>query len=254
MAVTVLKSERMLNIERAEALLKTLQPSLNSRSLAIHEAGHAAMHWFLGEAEVTDLIDMRGNAHTSKMITVYMLNNFVPRQFQRCLAIREIMAFLAGPAAESRHNCRNWSDRLHWFTQGLADWSTDRRSRFGDFGQATEYAQVLYTQSGEWYRFLTTVAQWTQEALEIPAVWKGVEALADRLEFQNTMRGSVAAKLLSHASGFAKCPLDELGEPWWGRCRIQGHSSTWDDIQRDTEKVRAAIRRAAPHLSGQIRS
>ena len=63
------------------------------------------------------------------------------------------------------------------------------------------------------------------------------------------MTGGVAARILGNASSLETYPLNELGQAWWDKCRIQALPSiSWDIIQPSDVRWQAAIRRVAPNL------
>ncbi len=195
----------------------------NSRETSIHEAGHAVMDWFHGQDHRIIKIDMRGNSSNHAFVRTQRtdgpswINSAFANDaiFARSLAVRSIMVSLAGPAAQARYEMT----QDEWFSDLFDEWIDEYEEPVCDMGQAVAAAKALHLPHGKrWHRFLKTVADWTFEAIEIPKVWTAIEALADRLQTVQTMKGSMASRIIERTSGNGWEMIPSLGRKWKRRC------------------------------------
>lgn len=128
-----------------------------------------------------------------------------------------MMDSLAGPTAEFKY--LGWSDDERSIEDRFEQWELSPKGVYSDIDYAIAFAIARHGKNKEGMEFLYQVSKWTQELIDVPKVWVGVNALADRLQIQTRMDGEEALEIMQKASGFKGMPLMELGQPWAERCK-----------------------------------
>ncbi len=191
------------------------------RSLAYHEAGHAAMYWVFGH--LLEFVDMRGNRKNAAFVrsrplwfgrfeTVRNMPETV-RHANRLGCQRECMVRLAGYAAQSRVD-----DELRgevWYLDILLDCEEWEYDEDHDINRAVSAAKGFYGDNGTAWRLLKRMASWTDEAFNHPQLWAGVESLAERLQsVRRRISGGRVFGILNKAWPDAKLPCLNMEKKW----------------------------------------
>lgn len=194
-------------------------PEERRREIAYHEAGHAVMFFFFGES--IDGINMRGSVNFAAMVKkramalyghVAHMRSTALHSLAKATAARECMINLAGPCAAHIFNggTSEWLDELfedHW-DEELIDNT--------DLTKTIKMAKALHDTPGRQQQFINRMAQWTEEALSMPHLWRLVEALGERLNTQKSMTGDSALRIMQKAWG-DRGSLPFYEDPKWKR-------------------------------------
>jgi hypothetical protein len=198
------------------------------RSVAYHEAGHAAIHWFFGTLGDFYGISMVPNGDTWARVTskgcnwdfrvvVEPLTKVLPRQ-ARVNAARCILFNLAGPWVQNQVEDRDptWLDvevDLHW----------DDGAGYDDDADVCRAIRAAFAAVGEKgsrpWSMLRRVARWVEEALSEPRMWRVVEALATRLQQVDVLGPEEAIGLMEDAYGGHVTPQAYACRKWRRRFR-----------------------------------
>lgn len=194
------------------------------KASAYHEAGHAAVLFFLGSRDEVQFIDMVGNRKNSAFIrrqgfsptsSVSLLQN-LPPNIQRMFVTHRIMFDLAGAFAEDKLKPAGL-DMLSLLDELDCNHSGhDADENCCDYGTALAAARIVYPDSERGaYRFLNTVARWTTEAIAEPRLWRVVEAVAARLLRARRISGETAFAIADKAWGEStRCPMLKSDRKW----------------------------------------
>ncbi len=197
------------------------------RSLAYHEAGHAAMYWVFGN--LPEFIDMRGNRKNAAFVrsrplwfgrfeTVRNMPETV-RHANRLGCQRECMVRLAGYAAQSRVDDKLGGEVWYLDLLECDEWLYDEDH---DINRAVSAAKGLYGDNGNAWWFLNRMASWTDEAFNHPQLWAGVESLAERLQsVQRRISGNRVFDIMNKAWPDANLPIWSMGQKWRRRFRMR---------------------------------
>ncbi len=163
-------------------------------AIAYHEAGHAAIHAFLGDdyshfdsLSIIPENGSMGRLSRARMMPFDFSHNGDPAimDILKERAKSRIILSLAGPVAEAiakgeysphlidEENPEIW-DCLSFDT--IEDW------RAGcDMGKAWTMAEAIQSRPWPAYRIMRQLETWTEEMLRTPDVWQVVETLAEML-------------------------------------------------------------------------
>lgn len=201
------------------------------KETAHHEAGHAVMFWLWWDDGNIHNINMRPTTKRlgavnsySPISEVWIISTLREKSpvVAKNKAMSGIMKHMAGPAAGSWFNGTgsDWFDveaEEYFSVQGIEFINVEN----SDMARAVAAAKALHGDAGEIsrqaYRFLRTVAKWTEDAIFHPKAWPMVEALGARLETQQTMRASTAIQVMEQAAGDGwnhPVRLHALGRTW----------------------------------------
>lgn len=176
---------------------------------AYHEAGHAAMYFFFGEAEDLHSVDIIPNTQNSRAGRTSAMTFDRQRElmsvsvgcddYRRIEAITWIMIDLAGYSAENKvafPDCpgRNWLEveRENQF------WDPDPVS---DFSKAEGVARAFCGEGRSHWGFISRLGRWTDEAIRSPRMWKVVEVLTAELLGNDRLEGKTAWRIMKDAWG-----------------------------------------------------
>lgn len=186
-------------------------------TLAYHEAGHAAMHWFfgtLGDLQLISMVPDEINMAYVRSKPFNMAPTFIaplPEPYQKPAVIKAIMHNLAGPSAENRVTEQD----PEWFSCAFDECEWDDDSH--DIPRAIELSRVLHGQGRRAWGFCRIVAKWTDEALDMPVMRAVVDAVANRLMTVDVLDGGDAIDLMEAAAGGHPKRLPCVSTPKWRR-------------------------------------
>lgn len=192
--------------------------AMRRKVTAYHEAGHAVMDWLWWRENHLVMIDMRGKTGVHAFVKserrLDRNPDTWPNELRQLNATAMIMQKLAGPAAGSRFD----GTGSEWFSVTFEEYGHLERSLIesSDMGLSIKAARAGVGNK-RWLSFLEKVAKWTEEAVSHAKVWKIIEALATRLETQQTMQASSAIRIIEKSAGddwSAPIRLHSLGAKW----------------------------------------
>jgi hypothetical protein len=188
------------------------------RSVAYHEAGHAAISWFFGDQHEIEHIRVCdgdvsyfGDVETrGGVLSPVLWIDLCPPEQAKPNAIKIIMFYLAGPCAQARgddDDAANWFENLNLLT--------DRSDDGGDdLSRAIFAAEALARKGFNPDTLLKRAARWTEEALSNVSVWQVVEAISARLQVTDRIEVDEACEIMETISPPAN-PLAYRGK--WKR-------------------------------------
>ncbi len=203
-----------------------------SRSLAIHEAGHAVAHWYTGsrfhrvlvrtskERKTGPYVDRRGREDDSvgMVETGRRFNALSHVTGQKAMDIKwpgtpaearlilerqraameiEVIHCLAGPIADARYNHQSLA--AVYYTKGITD-----------FEQARQNVDEFTRTREERAECLDRLERKTKAILRKPGVWKAVESLAAALQEKHALEWDEAIEIISRETGEGVRPYDTM--------------------------------------------
>jgi hypothetical protein len=119
-----------------------------------------------------------------------------PPPLQRSNGYMLIMKNLAGYGAEMiLDKSEEWGGIFDYYESTYGnDWYGERNEGT-DFYRAERIASIMAKPFMREYRILNLAYKWTLEMLQIPAIWKMVETIADKLIKRGEIRGNACHRL-----------------------------------------------------------
>jgi hypothetical protein len=191
------------------------------RLTAYHEAGHAAMLWFLGGSAVRiamwGIDDDESVAHVQTAglpapPLLIAISRGLDERVGTVLGSFSAMVHLAGPCAENRVG-KNKPDWCRWLLDDpdSKPANSDTARAFAVTDAATGATDPNHRTV---YDFLRWRGRWTDECLGEPRTWAVVEALAGRLLRADVLDEDEIRDVTSAACGGPPPRPGRLWEPW----------------------------------------
>ena len=194
--------------------LPALSPDLVRESMkrvAYHEGGHFAARCFtmfelshVTEISIIGNEENAGYVRSERNFTELGLESYPP-PLQRSNGYMLIMKALAGYGAEMiLDKSEEWESIFDYYDSTYGDDWYGERQEGTDFFTAERIAKIMAKPFMRDYRILNLANKWTLEILRMPAIWKMVETVADKLIKRGEIRGNACQKLSHRAwdSGF----------------------------------------------------
>jgi hypothetical protein len=223
--------------------IRAMQTPGEKRSVAYHEAGHAAMMFMFRPHYNIVSVDMRGTLTTEGTITARELSG-IPiigdlrdfpsdlRSSYTLLGKWSMMVDLAGYAAEHRVYPSDYGD---WLTEQLDmngdEWYENDPHDTHDMACAVRMAKTVRGDNKNAWKLLRQMAAWTDEVFSHAKVWAVVVALAEQLVgIKTRMCGKRVREIMDNAWNEAGMPCLKIGPKWRRRFSVRSSQAHIDRV------------------------